>query len=285
VKTDFGWHLVEVLKRKGGKERVNVAYLVQRLLPSEESQKSIYNEVYQLVQSTRNLDELKKTAEEKKLSLKTSPPIKRNDYNIGELGTSPSSRQIAKWAFGDDIRLGKPDIGDVSPDIYTFRDPSNAYDNRYVLAGLKTVVPKGVPNWQDIRAELEPEVINRKKSEILTGKINSQDLAALASSFNVKVDTARGVTFATAVIPNAGQEPKVTAQAFLLDNGATSAPLTGLNGVYVLKILNKQESPATTPNEMMANQFAGMARQQVGTRLIETIKKNADIKDNRANFW
>lgn len=286
VKTSFGWHLVEVLARKGGNPRVKLAYISQAIVPGDETQRRVYNEVYQLVQQSRTLDELKKVADAKEdLELKSAPGLKRNDFIVGELGMGNASRMIVRWAFGDDERTGKPSIGEVSPEIFTYRSDDNAYDSKYVLAGLEAIVPAGVPNWKDVRTEIEPQVINKKKGEIIKGKINTQDLQAIAASFNAKVDTVKTVTFGSGFLGGLGSEPKVVATAFQMDVNAVSAPIDGSSGVVVLKVLDKRQGASATAIPALRNQFAANVKSQVTSRLVKTMVSNADVTDNRSRFY
>jgi peptidyl-prolyl cis-trans isomerase D len=287
VKTSFGWHLIEVLKRYGNsKSRARVAYISQPMVPSEETQKAVYNEVYQLVQKSKTIDDLKKVADSRNdLDLTTSPQLKRNDFVLGELGSGQASRDIIRWAFGDDQRLGRSKVGAISPEIYTYRSADNSYDNKYVLAALKSITPKGTPNWKDLREELEPLVINRKKAEIIKAKISGQDLPAIANSFQLKVDTAQGATFGNAFIPGLGAEPRLIGKAFSMEPNAVSAPMEGMAGVYIFKILNKVPAPQAQNAPGVREQLAASTRSSLQGRLLETMTKQANISDSRSRFY
>jgi len=289
VRTQFGVHLVEPLKRSGEvRQRVRLAFLIQPIIPSEETQEAVRDRALTFVENYRTLEELEQAiAEDGSLSIEVSPPLKRNDYVIGLLGGGTASREIIRWAFGDDPQVSVPEVGDVSPELYSYQDQVEYYTNKYVIAGLKAVQEPGLPSVDYIREDIEPQVINRKKGLMISESIAGQtDLAAIAAAYeDALLDTAQAVTFASAFIPGVGTEPKVVATAFTLDVNQTSQPVIGNTGVFVVKPTFKPAPTQTAqiPQIRRTNQLA--ARSQVRSRLMQALVKNADIEDRRARFY
>ena len=280
VKTSFGWHLVEVLERSSNQtERVKVAYIQETIVPSEKTQEDLYAYVLEFVGKNRDIETLRTSVDEDAdLEMEISSSLARNDFSIGSLGGDQASRDMVRWAYN-------ANVGEVSPEIYSYQDPQTFYTNKLVVAALRSKQKAGMPSASNIKDEIELEVMNLKKGEILKGKISGTDLDAIASSFATQVDTASNVNFSATFVPGLGAEPTVVGEAFNLNQGDTSAPIIGKTGVFVLRATRKTENnpafnlPQTRRNISLPVQN-GMSRY-----LIEAMKKSADIEDNRSRFY
>lgn len=281
VVTDFGVHLVEVTDRKfvNNNQGIRLAILSKGIFPSEETRNNRYDEVLEFLSKTRTIEALKKEAKAKNLTIETAPPVGANDVSLGSLGTSQQTRDIIKWAF--DARKGS-----VSGSIYVFSDPVENYDNKYVIAGVESIQPKGLPKVADVRDIIEPAVINRKKGEMIAQKLKGKDLEAAAKAYSVEVQSLENITFASAFLPNnIGNEPKLLGHLARLEQGKTSGPIAGNSGVYVVKVLQKT---APQPVANMAELRSTLSRgpqSQAAIGFMEGIKKSAKIKDLRAKFF
>lgn len=291
VVTQFGVHLIEVTDRKytSTEPGFKVAYIAQEIVPSQETQDGVREQALQLQESSKNLEELRKNAAAKGLTAETSPSLKANEFTVGNLGAGHGSRSMIRWAFGADPNVDPAKIGDVSPEIYSFQNQGQFYVSKFVVAGLKAKMPKGIPSWKDVKDEIEPMVINRKKAEVVKAKIGGQtDLAAIGGTYGVAVDTALNVTFGSAFIQKAGgAEPKVVATALGMDLNQVSAPIAGNTGIFIVKPTNKPAADgAPAANMAQIRQSSQMsARGMARNRLIQTLRDNADVKDNRSRFF
>ncbi len=282
VETQFGIHLVEVTDKKfiDNEEGVQLAFLNQNIAPSEETQNQLYERVLEFVGQNRELETLRASVEaDPELNLETSAPLRRNDFVVGDLGSGQSSRDMVRWAFE------QGEVGEVSPEIYIYQDPVDYYNNKYVVAGLKSVQPAGRPDLEDVREEIELQVINRKKGEKLAADIQGMDMGAIAAKYRTQIDTARNVTFSSSFVPNLGAEPKVLAKAFSLAEGQASEPIIGNSGVFVLSVDQKTTPTNPTNIPQLRRTVSANVRAQVSTQLMQAMKKNADIDDNRSRFY
>lgn len=281
VNTQFGIHLVEVTDKKfiENKEGFQFAFLNEDIVPSQETQNAIYDEVLVFTGKNRTLEELKQSIDGNLgLRIESAKGIKRNDYNVGTLGSGQSSRDMIRWAFGE-----KP--GKVSPEIYIYQDPVNFYNNKYVVAGLKEVLPKGLPELAQIKEQIALEVTNRKKSELIAEKIKGKNLEEASAMFGLSVENANGIPLSSNFIPGIGNEPKVVAKAFALKQGEVSTPVKGSNGVYLVRVENKPNPPTSTNALVLKRTVTTQNASQVSFRLVESLRKNAKIEDNRFRFY
>ncbi|MCO6490330.1 MAG: peptidylprolyl isomerase [Phaeodactylibacter sp.] len=279
VRSDFGWHLIEVLSRSPNTtERVKTAFIEERIVPTEDTQNDVYERALAFVGQNRELEEMRKSAEAEGLDVETSNSLKKNDFAVGALGAGQASRDMIRWAFN----AGR---GEVSPEIYAFQDPVDYYTNKYVVAGLRSVQSAGLPSVENIKDELEQLVINEKKGAMIAQRIQGDNLEAIASSFSSQVDTATNVTFSATFVPKLGSEPKVIGKAFVLDQGQVSEPVVGKSGVYVVKVIRKPDAGQATNIPQLRRNISAPVRSQVASQLMQAMKKNADIEDNRSRFY
>ena len=281
--TQFGVHLVEVTNKKfiNNEQGVQVAFLSEPIIPSQETQSAIRDKADEMMRSNRTLEALvKSVGQDPTIKLENTPLLGENDFEIQGLTAGTETRDLVRWAFS-------ADVGDVTPSVYSFRDETSYFDKQFVIAGLKTVQPAGVPSVANIRDDIEQEVINRKKAEIIKQRLSGKDLAAAAAAFEVAVDTARTLSFFQSFIPNVGNEPAVVGHVFKLNAGQTSEAITGVGGVYLVQLINKAAVTPAQPEQLasirMRNDMStGMTAQN---SLITAMKKQASIKDKRAKFF
>jgi peptidyl-prolyl cis-trans isomerase D len=176
-------------------------------------------------------------------------------------------------------------VGSVSPVAYTYTDEVNYVDSKYVIVGLKSVDKPGLATVESVRSSIENLVRNAKKAEMIKARIKSSDLAAIAAEFGVEVETADEVSFGRGFIPNAGAEPKVIAAIFKQGEGSVTAPIAGNTGVYVVKTKAKRTNPASGGAMAQKMQASSSARMRINSGLMEAIRKNHKVDDNRFTFF
>ena len=281
VATQFGVHIVQVTGIKTGKNEsyAKVAYVREGLIPSQATDRKASAAADELLSSSKNFEELKKNAAAKNLGVMPSTPFRTNDPSLGALGQAEGVRQVIRWAY-------EAGVGERCKTTFGLREKGEAYNSKYIVAGLKSVIPKGFPSVKDLKDQLTPYVKNRKKGEFLKSKITSSDLNAIAAQFNSKIDTAKGVTFNATFIPNLGAEARVIGSAFTTETGQVSKPIAGDNGVYVLKVTSKtniENSPVD--KNILRQQMASPIKGQIRGTILRSLRKKADLVDNRSKFF
>jgi len=281
VTTQFGIHLVEVTGKRFVKNEtgVRIGSLVSNIVPSEATQKKAYDKISTLLNSSGTLADLKKNlAKNKELRLDISTPLGTNDYFLGPLGSGSQSRDIIRWAF----EAGE---GDVSPQVYVYRDENLYFDNKYVLVGLDEIIPKGLPEMEKIRKEIEPLVINEKKGELIASRMKGKLLEEVASSFGEPIDTARGITFANPVMAGVGSEPRLLGTLFRYNSGDLAKPVVGTAGVYAAKILTRAAPSAATELVTVKRNLMPTHQNLVDSKIAQFLKDKAKVKDYRSKFF
>ena len=283
VTTQFGVHLVEVTAKKfiNNVQGVKLAYLVEPIVPSEETQASIYDDALEFSGQNRTIDALKAAVEKNpKLSLETAPGLTANAYQFSTLGSGGTSRDIIRWAFDP---ASKP--GMVAPEVYVYDEPTLFYNARYVVPALKSVVKPGVSTLAEVKETFEPQVTAKKKGELLAAKITSKDLNAVAQQFNVEIDTFNNVNFNMSYLQGLGNESTLIGRVTSLKEGEVAGPIVGVSGVYMVQVLHRTEASISTDIASFRQQLVTSSRGSVDSRLMEAIKSSAEIKDNRFKFF
>ncbi|HUR31685.1 MAG TPA: peptidylprolyl isomerase [Saprospiraceae bacterium] len=283
VTTQFGVHLVEVTDRKfiDKEQGVKLAYLVEPIVPSEETQERIYDDALEFSGNHRTTEELKKSiAEKPELSIETAQGLTANSYQFSTLGSGGVSREIIRWAFEPSTKPGM-----VAPEVYIYDEPTLFYNAHYVIPALKSVIKSGISTLADVKENFADQVMNKKRAEMLAAKITSKDLDAIAAQFDVKVDTLDNVNFNMSYLPVLGNETTLIGRISVLPKGEVSGPIVGKNGVYVVEVISRTEASLSTDIAAFRGQVSNTARGSVDTRLMEAVKAAAKLKDNRYTFY
>ena len=276
VKTQFGYHYIEVLNQKNVEPAYQIAYLSREIIPSEETINQASVKASRLSAEARSLKAFDEYVRKNNLQ-KVDPQVtvKEADYAVGAL---QDARQLIRWAF-------EAKEGDVS-------EPFSIGNNQFVVGAVTKIVPEGLPDVKTARPQVEYAVRNQKKAEIIKTKLTSSPtLESAAAAYSVQVGTAgadSSLVLSTSIINGIGDEPKVVGAAFnTVYQSKASAPIAGNNGVYVIKINSLGNKPADPADvlERNAKEKSRSLAQQVGFSWYESLKKLADIKDERGKVY
>ena len=273
VKTQFGWHVIEVTNQKDFKPAYKIALMAKEILPGDATinSASLNATKASSLQGAKNLAEY---AAKNGLSLTQNPTIvKENDYTIGTL---EDARQLVRW-------IHENKVGAVS-------EPFAIGDN-FVVATIDKSFEEGVQDATTARSGAEAMIIKEKKSEVIIKKIGATPtLETAAAAYNKQVLEAgqdSSLTFSTQMIPGVGIEPKVIGASFnKAYQGKPSPAFGGTSGVFVIKVNSTGEKAAPSPEEVeqRAKTRMNTLRSQ-SSNWYENLRKQAKIKDNRINHY
>jgi len=284
VKTDFGYHYIEVLSQKGSGTGYKIAQLSKEIVASQETDNAALNAANEFAADCPDQQAFEKVYETKMKSKgfnkAIAPNIKPNDYSVQGLG---ESRIFVKNIYdADKGEVLKPErIGDS-----------------YVVAVVTEVLKEGTQNVATARFQVESVLRNEKKADILKQKIGKiTTLEAAAAALGGKeietIDSLR-MTNNSALTPALGYEPKITGASFNPANKGklVPEPLQGVNGVYVIRVDNISATAVTEGSiaqqrESKYNQMKQYVSNNYGSPLnpLSILKSVATIKDNRAELY
>ena len=278
IRTPNNVQLVEIVSRSNSTtERVKVAYATEPMIPSKDTEDAARVRAEEFLTGKRSLQELKDAAQTEGLTVGTTAPLGIGTFNIPALGNGQDVRDMICWAFS-------ADEGDVSGFVYTFTDPDFFYENKYVVVGVENVLPEGLAPVDAVRESVTGAVRNQLKGRKLASALAGMDLAAVASQYDVPVDTLASVNFTQSSLSRGiGNEPKVIAAA---SNGVTnqvSAPVVGINGVFLVKPLSDAPtgSSGSVPSARQAININ--SRSRVPQQLLTALRAETEIEDQRVS--
>ena len=264
VETQFGYHIIQVTDKQ---DAVRLATIAQKIEPSEATNDKIYTQATKFEMDAADKD-FAKLVKDNKLTSSPAVRVKAIDESFGSLS---NQRQIVKWAFEGDTKIGSVKRFEI-------------VNVGHVIAKLKSIAPKGLMSVEEARPQVEPILKNKKKAAKIEAKMKGASLAAIAASNKVTVMNAVDLTIENPSIPNAGYEPKVVGLAFSSKVGKVSKPIEGNSGVYVIATKAVTKAPAIKKYDDF---IAKVKQQAVGNsgRFMQALKEDADIVDNRADFY
>ncbi|MDI9256507.1 peptidylprolyl isomerase [Flavobacterium sedimenticola] len=264
VETEFGYHIINVTDKQ---DAIRLATIAQKIEPSEATNNKIYTQATQFEMDAATKD-FAALAKQMKLTVNPSVRVKAIDESFGAVN---NQRQIVKWAFADDTKIG---------DVKRFE----VINMGHIIAKLKKVTEKGLMSVEEARPQVEFILKNKKKAEMIKAKMKGSSLAAIASSNKVTVLNAVDLTIENPAVPGAGYEPKVVGTAFASKAGQVSAPIDGNSGVYVVVTKATTKAPAIQKYTDYINKMKPQAISNA-QRFLQALRDDADIVDNRANFY
>lgn len=268
VKTDFGFHVIEILDQNAKKRMVKVGTLAQRIEPSENTIDDVFNRTSKFEIAIQNSD-FRDVAKETDIAVRPVNNVKELDENIPGLG---SQRSIVRWAFENGTKVG---------DYKRFSIPGVGY----AVVQVTGINKKGLMTPEAASATVIPEIRKEKKAKMIREKISGSTVDAVAQSQNVSVSTANGINMKNPTLSGAGLEPKVVGAAFGLNEGETSKLIDGNKGVFMVEVTKKTEAPKLDNYQAIANRLNGTRLNSAQISAYEALKDAADIVDNRATFY
>jgi peptidyl-prolyl cis-trans isomerase D len=275
VKTQFGWHYIEILEKKNPEPAYKIAYMAKDIAPSDETVNAANAAATKLSGQARDIKSFDDYIKKNGLTKVDAPGVvKENDAQLGSL---PDARPIVKWAF--DAKEG-----DVS-------EPFNV-GNQFVVAVVTKNVKDGLPDAKTARPMVEALVRNKKKAdEIIKKTGQNATLEAAAAAYQKQVLTTGAdstLTFNAAIINGIGNEPKVAGASFNKDYQTKPSPaIEGNTGVFFIKVnsINTKPLPPDSVAKQQRNMKVSQAMQGALGKSFDALKKNADIKDKRSKFF
>ncbi len=289
VKTDFGYHYIEILSQKGNTPAYKIAYLSKKIEASDETERNAENSALQFAGESRDLKSFDanwdKTLKSKGQQKLFAPDINSHAYDISGIGVS---RKFIKGVFD-------ADRGDVL-------QPERVGDN-YVVAVVTQINKPGIMSVAAARQIIEPILRNQKKAAILKKRVgNIATLEAVSAAMKQPVQTADSIRFAGSGKNQISYESKVVGAVF---NPANKGKIVNeaiegnYGGVYVIRVddiattavenadINAQKKNLESQSRMrilMGNQFSQYGYgQQFDPAAV--LRKAATIKDYRNKFY
>lgn len=266
VQSQFGYHLIEVTHRAS--QAVQIADLAFNLNPSQAT----------LTEREHTLEDVAFYAQE---SSSFTEEAKRRDLEVNRVQAEADQTSI-------------PDVGE-SPALSSFMETAETGDysdvielgDKFIVARVTDVQPEGYRPFEDVKAEIRPQVELEMKKEIQLRRMErareNNSFEELPTVLGTQLRSQSDIRFSTETIPGIGEDPSFVGTVFGLNEGETSRVVEGENAAYVLRVTSLQEPPPLTQyeREQIRQKLLKQRRQEVSSEWIAALKEDAEIEDMR----
>lgn len=271
VTSQFGVHLIQVEDQKGSVKVVKVAVVDKPIEASSKTQTVAYSKAQAFL---ANLSKDNFDAEVKKEGLKKQTAEDVTGVSASLPGLD-NAREVVRWAY-------KADKGDITDKVFTV-------GNQYIVTRLSEIKPKGILPLDIVKKQIEPAVRNEVKAKQLNAKFQaalsgSSSIDQVAQKAGSKVVPVQNIVFANPVIPGASIEYKVIGSIFGSQPNKLSKPVNGQQGVFVYVVDGFTNPPALANNVREKQQISQTLTQRSQGQILDALKDNANVKDNRAKL-
>ena len=279
VKSEFGYHIMEVLDRSASKFPL-LASISLTFKPSDETVANMESEVNGILlkldrKISKEEDPFKKAALFDTIVTRANYAprviqIEDNAPKVYGFTTTMARDRLLEMAYAEDAAVGSMTLAPI-------RDKE-----KYVIAMISAIRTKGEPLFENVRAQMERELIQEKKAKRFMNQMAGKSLDAISKRFNTPVIDAE-ITFGNPQISNAGYEPTIIGNLFsgALKKGQRTLPLKGETGVYVIQIKSTTKAPATKNYQAEKDQLKQSLANQVEGQAMGGLRKKAEVVDNR----
>ena len=272
AETNYGLHLIEVLDQQWTSDAITVKRVERSVAISEETARESQNTAMNFAIDNGNAAEFRAAADEQGYAIVEARDVKPAAAAITGLN---NATEVVGWANG-------AEVGDISN---PFR-----IDGNYVIACLVRVKTEGEPPYENVKDAMRTGALKDKKAERYVELMTGSALEDIATKVGDRVNTATGVSLKTPSISGAGgaQEPDVVGAAFSLPLETLSEPIEGINGVWVIRPVSRNEVEAAGD---FATEVKGLNDRTyfrnlaptsgAPVRLSNAIQEKADVVDMR----
>lgn len=266
LETQFGFHVTYIAETRNEQPTFKLVTLGKEIEPSDKTIGDLFNQTTSFQIAAKDGD-FEQEAQNEGYQVRTVKNLDALDESIAGIGTH---RNIVQWAFED-----KTNAGDINRfDI----------DQGYVVIQVTAKTSKGLASVEEAKDQVKPILLKEKKGEQIISNISTDEsLDDIAASYGTQPRTNQEVTFENPELE--GKEPKVVAHAFSLNKGEVSKPIIGDSGVYVIQLVSKTDAPDIGSYNGIINTQKEQNLQKASEDLFEALKSDAEIEDNRNNFY
>jgi len=267
VETDFGFHVIKVVAKE---DVVLVGTLALKNIPSERTSDSIFNIASKFEIDLADTSDINKTANNLDFEVKNLTSIGELDHDLPNM---TSQRRLVQWLFEPETNVNDYRRFDLS-------------SGGYVIVQLTEKNQEGLMSPGLASLSVLPILKNKKKAKIIFNENKSfNTLEELASNNGLEIQNVSALNQSTPIVAQAGFEPKVIGNAFRLDIEGTSSLFEGETGVYMIKLNSFKSAEEIENYSAFENQLTNKIRTNLDFNVVQSLKKSADISDNRSEYY
>ncbi len=163
--------------------------------------------------------------------------------------------------------------------------------DKYIVASLVKVTPKGVKPFEDVKTDIETKVKREKKAEQLMVraqeaiKKGGADMDAIARAAEGIVQPFSNANFHSNFLSGIGREPALSGVIFAMEPGSMSEGVKGDRGVYIVAVDGftgyDENADLTASKQTLSNQLASRA----ASESFNAKKELISLEDYRHLFY
>ena len=269
VRSEFGYHLIRVNGQSA--QAVQIADLAFSLEPGQSTLTDKRNTLGDVAFYAEESSSFAEEAKSRGLEI-NQVQVEADQQSIPGLGQTR-----AFPAFMETAETGT--ISDVIE-----------LDEKFALLKVTEVKPEGYRPFEEVKAQIRPQVELQKKRAIQTRRmrraLQQNNFQSLPQVLGTQLRTQSDVTFSTETVPGVGSDPAFSGTVFGLEQGETSGVVEGENAAFVVRVTAMQEPPALTDakRQQIRQQLRQQRQKEVSAEWIAALKEDATIKDQRSQF-
>ena len=251
-------------------DSLEIVYLDRKIYASDETLNELYSNVYDILNKNEQIQSIDLLAEEANSKPRTVV-LGKMDESVAGLGLR---REIVRWAFNSETKINRPNFFDL--------------EDKYVIAVLTSISENETKNINVVYDEIKKTLMNKAASEKIVQeikKINPLDLKELANNFSVDVKLIKSLRMNSDVFGDEGYHPDVVGAFFGSVEGGVSSPIITDKGVFLVK--RDKIGSASNPTSWGSYKkiITNNRESDVDLLLVDILKQEHDILDNRFNFY
>ena len=267
VETDFGFHVIKVVAKE---DVVLVGTLGLKNIPSERTSDSIFNVASKFEIDLANSNDISQTATNLDFDVKSLSSIGELDHDLPNM---ENQRRLVQWLFNEDTNVNDFKRFDLSRGGYVIVQLTEKNEEGLMSPGLASL-------------SVLPILKNKKKAKIIIDNNKKYgSLEELASNNNLEIQNVSALNQSTPIVAQAGFEPKVIGTAFGLEVEGVSSLFEGETGVYMIRLNNLKNADEIESYSAFENQLTNKRRTNLDFNIVQSLKKSAEISDNRSEYY
>ena len=267
VETDFGFHVIKVVAKE---DVVLVGTIGLKNIPSDRTSDSIFNIASKFEIDLGKSIDINKTAADLDFEIKSLNSIGELDHDLPNM---ENQRRLVQWLFNEDSNVGDYKRFDLS-------------QGGFVIVQINDKQDKGLMPARLASLTVTPILKNQKKAEMIISENKKYTtLEDLSASNNLEIINVSALNQFTPVVSQAGFEPKLVGTAFGLEIGQTSNLIEGETGVYLVKLNSLNSVEEIESYSAFENQLTSKLRTNLDFNIVQSLKKSADVVDNRSDYY
>lgn len=275
VETEYGYHIINVTGLKT-RDKYTIAAISKDILPSDETKNQAFVKAGEFAKARNAKEYVDKVIAAKDLISIQALEIPEDARSINNL-TDPRVRDIVRWAYADERK-----IGDVS-EVFELQD-------QYLVAMLRDKTEEGEATLRDVREQVIKDYIKDKKAEMIRQKLSNlkgRTLEDLQKAYGAGAEVIEqsDINPITSNIRQANYAPYVVGATYALKKGERSGIIRDDYGMFIIEVTQTDEASELADYNTYKNQIEERRRLQTEDNILKAIRKLAKVKDNTARYF